>query len=149
MKIEKAIKQNRPFKTPYHKAAVNLIFTSNWLNDQHRSFFKHYDLTRKQFNVLRIVKGAGEPISTAAIRERLLDKMSDASRVVDRLEKKDLVSKQTCPSDKRLVDIALTKKGGALLEKIAKKDNQLGAVLKNLSEKEATQLSNLLDKMRG
>ena len=149
MKIEKAIKQNRPFKTVYHRAAVNLIFTGNWLNDQHRIFFKKYDLTRKQFNVLRIVKGAGEPISTAAIRERLLDKMSDASRVVDRLEKKELVSKHTCPTDKRLVDIALTKKGNALLEKIAKKDNQLGDVLKNLSEKEATQLSNLLDKMRG
>lgn len=149
MKIEKAIKQGRPFKTAYHRAAVNLIFTSNWLNDQHRIFFKNFDLTRKQFNVLRIVKGADEPISTAAIRERLLDKMSDASRVVDRLEKKQLVSKHTCSSDKRLVDITLTKKGNILLEEIGKKDNQLGDVLKNLSEKEATQLSNLLDKMRG
>ncbi len=149
MKIEKAIKQTRPFKSAHHRAAVNLIFSSNWLNDQHRIFFKKYDLTRKQFNVLRIVKGADKPISTAAIRERLLDKMSDASRVVDRLEKKQLVSKHTCPSDKRLVDIALTSKGILLLEKIAKQDNQLGDVLKNLSEKEATQLSNLLDKMRG
>ncbi len=149
MKIEKAIKQTRPFKSVYHRAAVNLVYTSNWLNEQHRVFFKKFELTRKQFNVLRIVKGADEPISTAAIRERLLDKMSDASRVVDRLEKKQLVSKYIRPSDKRLVDIVLTEKGNALLEKIAKKDNQLGDVLKNLSEKEATQLSNLLDKMRG
>lgn len=149
MEIEKAIKQNRPFKTAYHRAAVNLVFTSNWLHAQYRTFFKSYDLTGKQYNVLRIVKGANKPISTAAIRERLLDKMSDASRVVDRLEKKQLVSKHTCPADKRLVDIAITEKGNALLEKIAKKDNKMEEVLKNISEKEAIQLSNLLDKMRG
>jgi len=149
MNIKEAIKQTRPFKSVYHRAAVNLIYSSNWLNEQHRDFFKKFDLTSKQFNVLRILKGANEPISTAAIRERLLDKMSDASRVVDRLEKKELVSKHTCPSDKRLVDILLTDKGNVLLEKIGKEESQLGSILKNLSEKEATQLSNLLDKMRG
>ena len=149
MKIEEAIKQRRPFINDYQRAAVNLIFTSNWLNEQHRAFFKAYNLTRKQFNVLRILKGAEKPISTAIIRERLIDKMSDASRVVDRLEKKQLVSKHTCPSDKRLVDIALTEEGELLLLEIAKKENQLGDVLKNLSEKEVIILSNLLDKLRG
>ena len=149
MKIEEAIKQRRPFINDYQRAAVNLIFTSNWLNEQHRAFFKAYNLTRKQFNVLRILKGAEKPISTAIIRERLIDKMSDASRVVDRLEKKQLVSKHTCPSDKRLVDIALTEEGELLLLEIAKKENQLGDVLKNLSEKEVITLSNLLDKLRG
>ena len=149
MKIEEAIKQRRPFINDYQRAAVNLIFTSNWLNEQHRVFFKTYNLTRKQFNVLRILKGAEKPISTAIIRERLIDKMSDASRVVDRLEKKQLVSKHTCPSDKRLVDIALTEEGELLLLEIAKKENQLGDVLKNLSEKEVITLSNLLDKLRG
>jgi len=148
MNIKEAIKQTRPFKSVYHRAAVNLVYSSNWLNEQHRDFFKKFDLTSKQFNVLRILKGAGEPISTAAIRARLLDKMSDASRVVDRLEKKALVSKHTCPSDKRLVDIVLTAKGKELLKKIAKQENQLEDSLKNLSEKEVTQLSNLLDKMR-
>ena len=149
MKIEEAIKQRRPFINDYQRAAVNLIFTSNWLNEQHRAFFKAYNLTRKQFNVLRILKGAEKPISTAIIRERLIDKMSDASRVVDRLEKKQWVSKHTCPSDKRLVDIALTEEGELLLLEIAKKENQLGDVLKNLSEKEVIILSNLLDKLRG
>ena len=149
MKIEEAIKQRRPFINDYQRAAVNLIFTSNWLNEQHRVFFKTYNLTRKQFNVLRILKGAEKPISTAIIRDRLIDKMSDASRVVDRLEKKELVTKHTCPSDKRLVDIALTKEGELLLLEIAKKENQLGDVLKNLSEKEVITLSNLLDKLRG
>ena len=98
--------------------------------------------------MLRILKGAEKPISTAIIRDRLIDKMSDASRVVDRLEKKELVTKHTCPSDKRLVDIALTKEGELLLLEIAKKENQLGDVLKNLSEKEVITLSNLLDKLR-
>ena len=149
MNIEEAIKQRRPFINDYQRAAVNLIFTSNWLNEQHRVFFKTYNLTRKQFNVLRILKGAEKPISTAIIRDRLIDKMSDASRVVDRLEKKELVTKHTCPSDKRLVDIALTKEGELLLLEIAKKENQLGDVLKNLSEKEVITLSNLLDKLRG
>lgn len=149
MKIEKAIKQNRPFKSAYHRAAVNLVYSSNWLREQHRGFFKKFELTDKQFNVLRIIKGADKPISTAAIRERLLDKMSDASRVVDRLEKKELVSKHTCPSDKRLVDIGLTEAGNLLLQVIAKEEAELGGIIKNLSEKEATQLSNLLDKMRG
>ena len=127
---------------------VNLLFTNNWLLQKQKAFFQSYDITGKQYNVLRILRGAGEPISTSTIRERLLDKMSDASRVVDRLYKKGLVGKNTCPSDKRLVDVFVTTDGEKLLKIIDKKSDELDQITGKLTDREAAQLSNLLDKLR-
>jgi DNA-binding MarR family transcriptional regulator len=87
MSLEKDIHQPK-FKTEYQKARVNLIFTYNWVMEQSRKFFEKADLTPQQFNILRILRGAGKPISTLQIRQRMLDKMSDTSRIVDRLIKK-------------------------------------------------------------
>jgi len=148
MKIEKAIHQTKPFKNNYQKAIVNLLFTNNWLMERHKAFFQSYDITGKQYNVLRILKGAGKPISTSVIRTRLLDRMSDASRVVDRLYKKGLVGKDTCTTDKRLVDVFLTEQGLELLQSIDKRSDELDQMLNQLTTKEAAQLSNLLDKIR-
>ena len=148
VKIEESIKQTKPFTNIYEKMAVNIMFTNNWVNTHLKKFFGNYELTTKQYNILRILKGAGKPVTTAFIRERLLDRMSDVSRIVDRMNDKGLVAKSTCSSDKRLVDVALTTHSQELLKEI---NNNMVALYKNyqgLSEKEALQLNELLDKLR-
>lgn len=148
MKIEEAIQQKRPFRNAYQKVIVNLIYTQNWVTSQLQQHLKPYGVTMKQYNVLRIVKGAGKPITTSTIRERLLDKMSDASRMVERLNQRGLVIRTTCPTDKRLVDVSLSKKGEKLLEVMSKFENEMDDIVGQLSETEAEQLSELLDKLR-
>jgi len=147
MSLEKDIHQPK-FKTEYQKVRVNLIFTYNWVMEQSRKFFEKADLTPQQFNILRILRGAGKPISTLQIRQRMLDKMSDTSRIVDRLIKKDLVQKVTCKSDRRLVDVTISDKGLQLLESLDFLNEQMDADLNGLSTAEAKTLNHLLDKMR-
>lgn len=149
MKIEEAIQQTKPFRNGRHKAAVNLIYTANWLQDCIKEALRPYDITIQQYNVLRVLKGAGRPISTSAIRERLLDKMADTSRMVDRLFQKGLVERKECQYDKRLVDIRLSEAGEALLETLQEIDPQLDGIFRNLSEEDALLLSDLLDRARG
>lgn len=148
MNIEDAIQQKRPFRNGYQKAIVNLIYTHNWVTEQIRLLLKPYGITMKQYNVLRILKGAGEPITTSTIRERLLDKMSDASRMVDRLHQKGLVVRSTSASDKRLVDVVLSTKGEELLQGMMEFNIKLDRIVDRLSEEEAELLSQLLDKLR-
>ncbi len=137
------------FRSAHQKAAINIIYTYNWLMERVRDMLSEEGLTNQQFNVLRILRGSQpEPLSTLQIRERMLDKMSDTSRIVDRLVKKKLVSKKTCKHDKRLVDICITQYGLNLLARIDKKEAMLDDSLKNLSDEEATLLSDVLDKIR-
>lgn len=148
MTIEQAIQQKIPFSNEWQRAMVNLIYTANWVNDQLKLNLKQFDITPQQYNVMRILRGAGKPISTSDIRDRLLDKMSDASRMVDRLCQKGWVVRTTCPNDKRLVDVKLTDEGTLLLLDI---DNQLKNIetpLIKLSSEEANTLNILLDKAR-
>ena len=149
MKIEAAIQQKRPFRNNYQMAMVNLIYTNNWVSDQLRQYLKSYGVTMKQYNVLRILKGAGEPVTTSIIRERLLDKMSDASRMVERLHQRGLVIRSTCPTDKRLVDVTLSEKGEVLLQNMKGVEREMDAIFDNSNEQEAALLSELLDKLRG
>ena len=147
MSLEKDISQ-RTFRNEYQKGVINLIYTYNWLNEKMKSFFDKEDITGQQFNILRILRGAGIPISTLQIRERMLDKMSDTSRIVDRLVLKGLAKKNVCKNDKRLVDVSITIKGKNLLEKIDKREHEMDAVFSNLSQAEGKILNNLLDKIR-
>lgn len=147
MSIEKDISQ-RKFKTEYQKAMINLIFTHNWMMERMKLFFEQADLTPQQFNILRILRGAGQPLSTLQIRQRMLDKMSDTSRIVDRLIKKGLVKKVVCKSDRRLVDVSITEKGLKLLEKLDDAQDDLDGILQNLNDTDAKQLNKLLDKIR-
>ncbi len=149
MRIEEAIQQTRPFRNSWHKAAVNLIYTNNWMQEQIRARLKPYGITMQQYNVLRVLKGAGIPISTSAIRGRLLDKMADTSRMVDRLYQKGLVERNECAHDKRLVDVSLAPAGEQLLENLQAINPGMDQILYNLSETEAELLSELLDKARG
>ncbi len=114
-----------------------------------RNVLKPYKITLQQYNVLRILKGASEPISTCIIRERMIDKMSDASRMVSRLEQKGLVVRKSCNIDKRLLDVSLSDKGVELLGQIEANIQQMDLVMCNLSKEEAQLLSSLLDKIRG
>jgi DNA-binding MarR family transcriptional regulator len=147
MSIEKDISQ-RKFNSEFQKAMVNLIYTHNWMMERVKLFFEKADLTPQQFNILRILRGAGEPLSTLQIRQRMLDKMSDTSRIVDRLIKKGLTKKVICKSDRRLVDVTISEKGLKLLEKMDEMQPDLDSIVKSLDESEARQLNGLLDKIR-
>ena len=148
MSIENDIKQPR-FRNAYQKAYINLIYTLGWMRDKTKCFFESEDITPQQFNILRILRGSfPQPLSTLQIRERMLEKMSDTSRIVDRLISKGFVKKVTCKSDRRLVDVIITDKGKKLLERLDQRQDEMDNVLGNLSEEDANQLSNLLDKIR-
>ena len=148
MGIEQDIQQSR-FRNSKQKAAVNVLYTGSWLRDQMKCVFDSEDITAQQFNILRILRGSfPDPLSTLQIRERMLEKMSDTSRLVDRLVVKGLVKKIVCKADRRLVDILITEKGKKLLERLDQKESDIDGILKNLTEKEAAQLSDLLDKIR-
>lgn len=147
MGIEKDIQQQQ-FRNEYQKASVNIIYSANWLTEQIKTFLQQEDITPQQYNILRILKGSKKPLSTCLIRERLLDKMSDTSRLVERLQKKGLVEKKICSADKRLVDVLITKKGLAMIERLDLHNHQLDNILNNLSGEEAVLLNQLLDKIR-
>jgi DNA-binding MarR family transcriptional regulator len=141
--------QQATFRNPHQKAAINLIYTLGWMRDKTKCFFEAEDITPQQFNILRILRGSfPQPLSTLQIRERMLEKMSDTSRIVDRLIAKGLVKKVTCKNDRRLVDVIITDKGKKLLERLDTKQDEMDGVLGNLSEKDANILSDLLDKIR-
>jgi DNA-binding MarR family transcriptional regulator len=147
MSIEKDIQQSK-FRNEYHKTVVNLIFTYNWITEKTKQFFDKGDITSQQYNILRILRGAGKPLSTLQIRQRMLDKMSDTSRIVDRLVKKELVQKVICKTDRRLVDVTITDTGLQLLDKLDSYNEQMDAMLGSLTEDDAKMLNQLLDKIR-
>ena len=137
------------FRSEHHKIMVNLIYTHNWAMEKSKRFFEKADLTPQQFNILRILRGSGKPLSTMQIRQRMLDRMSDTSRIVDRLLKKDLVQKVVCKDDRRLVDITISEKGLQLLQELDNYNEEMDALLSSINEEEAKTLNHLLDKLRG
>jgi DNA-binding MarR family transcriptional regulator len=147
MGIETDIQQSN-FRNEYQKMGINLMYTAHWLNERIGRFLLQEDITQQQYNILRILRGSDVPLSTLQIRERMLDKMSDTSRIVDRLIVKELVQKSACKADKRLVDIILTSKGLQLVERLDQFNDQIDAILKGVSESEATTLNQILDKLR-
>ncbi len=148
MELEKIIHQSK-FRNVAHKAAVNLIYTNNWISQLQQDFLKPYNLTSQQFNILRILRGQHPaPVNIKIIRERMLDKMSDASRIVEKLRLKGLLERTICEKDRRSVDVTITKAGLALLKKTDSYDPKFDECLNNLSEKELDQLNYLLDKLR-
>ena len=147
MSLEKDINQLK-FRNEFQKASINIIFTFNWMTEKTKEIFEREGLTSQQFNILRILRGAGAPLSTLQIRQRMLDKMSDTSRIVDRLIIKGLVKKTVSKTDKRLVDVSITDKGKKVLAKLDKCEDQMDDVVKTISEAEAKTLNKILDKMR-
>lgn len=149
MGIEKEIQQET-FANSYQKAMINVLFTYGWVIEKIKNFLSKEDITHQQYNILRILRGSfPKPLSTLQIRERMLDKMSDTSRIVDRLVIKNLVKKTTCPQDKRLVDVVITEKGQKLLKKLDAESDLIAEIMGNLSQNDAEMLSSLLDRLRG
>lgn len=149
MKIEEEIKQDK-FHSEYQKLAINILFTSNWLSANSTKILKPYGISPQQYNVLRILKGQSpKAISVSNIMERMIDKMSNTSRLVEKLRQKELIERVTCESDRRQVDVKITHKGLALLEKVNKEMNAFKNIADNLSEQETKTINQLLDKMRG
>jgi len=149
MKLEEEIKQKK-FRNVYHKLAINLVYTTNWLNEFSNSFLKKFELTQQQFNILRILRGQyPNPASVKLLVERMLDKQCDASRMIERLRLKGLLERKECPMNRRQVDIVITDAGLNLLAEIDKKQDEWDEVLKGLTTEEVEQLSDLLDKLRG
>lgn len=148
MGIDSDIRQSK-FRTERQKAFINLVYTYGWISERSRAIFATEDITSQQFNILRILRGSDpQPLSTLQIRERMLDKMSDTSRIVDRLVIKDLVKKGTCKKDRRLVDVMITDKGKALLERLDKREDEIENILGKLTIEESSILNQLLDKIR-
>jgi DNA-binding MarR family transcriptional regulator len=137
---------NTTFPNNKVKALLNLIYTANWINSEQNSFFKPYGISPQQYNILRILRGAGEAITVQTIKDRMLERAPNATRLMDKLCAKGLISRIPCPEDRRVVHIDITKPGLKLLKQI---DGEFKEdVLENLTMKEAKILSDLLDKIR-
>lgn len=148
MEIANEINQVRPFRSVFQQATINLIFTHNWLSTKMKSFFKPHDITMQQYNVLKILKGANGPLSTSDIRSRMVQKMADTSRLVERLSAKGWVSRVACCIDKRLVDVTISQEGLDYLEELDGLDKHVKNIYNNLSPEDAFTLNNILDKIR-
>lgn len=144
----KELTADREFRSSYHRTRINILYSAILLNEYVREFMEQYDLTPQQHNILRIVYNSDKPMNVLQIRDRMFEKLSDASRLIDRLEAKGLLQKKKSTTDKRLVEITLTEAGRQLTENIATVILELDEPLKGLDETEADMLSGLLEKMR-
>lgn len=149
MGIGQDIKQEK-FASEKFKATLNIIFTGNWIIQQQNEILKPFGITVQQYNVLRILRGQqGKPITILGITERMLDRMSNASRLVDKLLEKKLVERRECSNDRRAVDILILQKGLDLLKEIEIIQQQWESKLSPMNEEKFTILNELLDEFRG
>lgn len=147
-RIEDEIQQNT-FRNELSKAGINLIFTGTWLKTAHSDFFKTFGITWPQHNILRILRGQrGNPINVNAVRERMVDKSSNVSRITEKLQKKKLIECRPSEADKRAVDITITPKGLDLLTKVEARVHEINDLLAHLEPSELILLNMLLDKIR-
>lgn len=137
---------NSKFKNDKIKALLNILYTANWISNYQNEFFKPFGLSPQQYNILRILEGAKEPLKVQIIKKRMIEKSPNATRLMDKLCAKNLIERIDCPSDRRVVNVQITKKGSRLLDSINIDFDE--DLVKNLNDKEAKQLSALLDKMR-
>lgn len=137
---------NSKFENNRVKAMLNIIYTANWINSCQNEFFKDFGISPQQYNILRILNGAGVALNVQTIKDRMLERSPNATRLMDKLCAKDYIERLPSEQDRRVVKIAITKNGIDLLTSIPKNLNK--DLLKNLTEEEAIQLSDLLDKMR-
>ncbi len=148
MRLEEEIKQSK-FESEQQKAVLNIMVTSNWITSNQTKLLKKFDLSPPQYNVLRILRGAKDkPVMLADISSRMLDKMSNATRLVEKLKQKGLVNREQCEVNRRQVDISITEQGLQLLLLIDAPMKDMTALLSHISTKEAQVLNEILDKWR-
>lgn len=148
MTLEEEIKGH--FRNDYHKGLINLSYTARQLSYEFIQSLKKHEITEQQYNVLRILRGfrSEAPLSIGFIKERMLDKDSDVSRIVDRLYEKEMVSRKENPADRRQKDIEITAKGLSLLDSMFECERKADKLLINLTEEEIKEFNRLLDKIR-
>ena len=137
---------NSRFPNNKVKATLNIIYTANWITSHQNEYFKPFGISPQQYNILRILNGAGTELKVQVIKERMIERAPNATRMMDKLCAKELIKRHNCENDRRVVFVEITKKGTQLLKKIASQN--IDDLLDNLSENEAEQLSDLLDKIR-
>lgn len=148
MQLEVEIQQSK-FRDEFHKLAVNVLYTHGWLVGLMSAALKPHDLTIAQFNILRILRGQHpRPATVSLLKERMLDKMSDASRLVERLRVKGLVERATSDNDRRKANIVITPKGMELLSGLGDFDDVISAIAKEIGEDQAHAVNAVLDSMR-
>jgi DNA-binding MarR family transcriptional regulator len=149
MRLEEEIKQSK-FKDEYHKLGVNIIYSASWMSGLNLQVLKNFNISVQQFNILRILKGRHpEPATVKLLTARMIDKMSNASRLVEKLKQKGFVERTSCPNDRRQVDIAITEEGVKIVNQSSiLLEKEMEDKLSVLTKKEAKQLNDLLDKMR-
>lgn len=148
MSLEQEISQGT-FESEFHKAAINILFTSNWLYNLNALRLKPFGITPEQFNVLRILRGSHpKALMLAAITSRMLDKNSNATRLVEKLRHKGLVEQKVCEGNRRQVDISITPRGRQVLKSIDQESNGWSFLQKNITKGEAQKLNRILDKLR-
>lgn len=146
MKIEDVIQTN--FKTPQQKAIVNIRYTSNYLGNFQNALMSKFDLTMPQFNILRILRGAKNEINVNTVKDRMLEKSPNTTRLMDKLIDKGLIDRNKCKDDKRVVNVKITDKGLELLSEIDQ-NLEINKIMKpNITDEEANFLSDILDKIR-
>lgn len=128
------------------KALINILYTANWITSFQNDFFKAYGISPQQFNILKILNGAKASLNVQTIKDRMIERSPNATRLMDKLCEKHLIDRIPCPNDRRVVHIEITTKGKNLLNSIS--DNFNDELVKNITQQEAQQLSDLLDKMR-
>lgn len=149
MKLEDAIKQGKPFRSTREKLVVNLLYTCSWLQNELQGQMKAEGITVQQYNLLRILRGQyPAPASLVLIKERMIDKQSDVSRLLNRLVEKGLVSRASCAQDKRKLDVIITQLGQDIIAQIEATREQKTPITDALSDEEVNQLGELLEKLR-
>ena len=138
----------RRYRNEFHKGVVNLMHTSGWLNNQLKDFFQKYDLTYQQYNVLKIIREAKNGTSVNAVKNLMLDKMSDVSRIVERLRKKEFITRIYSTQDRRSVQIFITQAGIEMLEEIESDHDFMDSMLARLDQNEISMLNSILSKVR-
>lgn len=149
MKLEEAIQQKKGFENQWEKAVLNIIYSGNWMYGRQYQFLKPFDISPEQYNILRILKGQfPQPASVNLLKSRMLDKMSNASRLVEKLRKKGLVQREECPDDRRCVDVSIKEKGMELLDEIQQAKEDAKTTYSHITQSEVETLNHILDKFR-
>ena len=149
MGLEEDIRQQK-FESEHQKAAINILYTGSWIYNGNAARLKKHGITPEQYNVLRILRGSHpSKLMLADVSSRMIDKNSNATRLVEKLRQKDLVNRELCENNRRQVDISITDKGLGMMKSIDSEEGEWIDTLKNISKSEAADLNRLLDKLRG
>jgi DNA-binding MarR family transcriptional regulator len=149
MSLEEEIKQQKKFTNEFEKLAVNILFTASWIDTRHIQRFKPYGISPQQYNVLRILRGSSpKPMMLGDIASRMIDKNSNATRLVEKLRLKNLIQREICDNNRRQVDITITTKGLELLAEIDSEAANWSKSMGSLSLQEATLMNETLDRIR-